>query len=74
MTDAHLSLCQLWDMLQTVSGTSPVISHPPNGAVPAIQLASDMPRAGPGLWDCEDDGGAGKESQAAGTAGLQGSR
>lgn len=47
MTNAHLSLCQLWDKLQT---ESTVVSHPPIRAVPARQLASDTPHTRPWLW------------------------
>lgn len=62
MTNAHLSLCQLWDKLQT---ESPLISHPPIRAVPARQLASDTPRTRRWLWDHQEDRDPGKKQQAA---------
>lgn len=61
MTNAHLSLCQLWDKLQT---ESPVISQPPIRAVPARQLASDTPHTRPWLWDHKEDRDPGKKHQA----------
>lgn len=40
MTNANLSLCQLWDELHTESATRLATSHPPDTAVPATQLDS----------------------------------